>query len=452
MGAFGIALTSGAPAMAESGIVHLSSTQNTQLIQIARAKPKTIRTDTSFSEIVVGDPDIAIVSPLTDRTFYVVGSKAGITGIALYNKENELVGMLDIEVGLDTNKLNKTLKTALPSSNVSATSSNGRVVLKGKAKNPVEAAKARSIAQDYDEGLIDTVKIKGSQQVSLEVRFIEAQRNKGKELGVGLRSGDVGNTDRDTAFSVPALGLVSSAVPFGQFVTTLINRGTNVDVVVRALERRGVARRLAEPNLVALSGDTASFLAGGEYPIPVSTDNGQTTVEFKPFGVGLEFTPTVLDNGLIHLKIAPEVSEIDNTNAVSFGNNGSIPAIIVRRAETSLELRDGQSFVLAGLLQTNSAYDKSQLPWLGNVPVLGALFRSAAYNKRETDLVIIVTPRLVKPLAPGQNPATPLDALAPGNDVDLFVNGDLEVSRAHLRKLAAARSNVLKSGHIIELE
>ena len=167
---------------------------------------------------------------------------------------------------------------------------------------------------------------------------------------------------------------------------------------------------------------------------------------------GLKFTPTVLDNGLINLKLAPEVSQIDNTNAINFGNGGQIPAIVVRRAETTLELRDGQSFVLAGLLQSNSVYDKSQLPWLGDIPVLGALFRSAAYRKDETDLVIIVTPRLVKPLRPGEEPGTPLDETAPGNDGDLFVNGDLEVSKAHLRNLAAARSGVLKSGHVIELE
>ena len=439
-------------ANAESGIVHLSSSQNTKTIRIGKAKPKTIRTDTSFSEIVVGDPDIAVVSPLTDRSFYVVGSQKGVTGIALYNSENELVGMLDIEVGPDTDKLNTTLRSALPSSTVSATSSNGHVVLKGKAKNAVDAAKARAIAQKYDKELIDTVKVKGSQQVKLEVRFLEAQRNNGKELGIGLTGNSPNDPTGGTVFNIPALGIVSNAIPYGQFVTRLIDAGTNVDVVVRALEQRGVARRLAEPNLVALSGDTASFLAGGEFPIPVSAEDGQITVEFKPFGVGLEFTPTVLDNGLIHMKLAPEVSQIDNTTSVSFGNGGQIPGIVVRRAETTLELRDGQSFVLGGLLQSNSTYDKSQLPWIGNVPILGALFRSAAYRKNETDLVIIVTPRLVKPLAPGDEPATPLDSSAPGNDVDLFVNGDLEVSRAHLRKLAEARSNVLKSGHIIELE
>jgi len=159
-----------------------------------------------------------------------------------------------------------------------------------------------------------------------------------------------------------------------------------------------------------------------------------------------------LSNGLINLKLAPEVSQLDFANAVNFGNNGQIPALVVRRAETTLELRDGQSFVLGGLLESNNNNSKRQLPWLGDVPILGALFRSTAYQRDETDLVIIVTPRLIKPLTPGNEPATPLDATANANDVDLFVNGDLEVSRAHLRNLADADAGVLKSGHIIELE
>ena len=434
-------------AYAESGIVHLSSTTNTKTIKVSKAKPKTIRTDVSFSEIVVGDPEVAVVSPLTDRSFYIVGSQPGITGIALYNEKNELVGMLDVEVGANTHQLNTTLKSALPSSNVRATTSNGRVVLSGDAKSSVAAATARAIAEKYDEEVIDTVRVDGSQQVKLEVRFIEAQRSKGKELGIGWRAVVNGITKA----SVPTIGVINPAQPFGNFVASLVDGGVQVDALVRAMEENGVARRLAEPNLVALSGDTASFLAGGEFPIPVGAGDDEIKIEFKSFGVGLEFTPTVLDNGLINLKIAPEVSQIDNTNAIDFGT-GQIPAIVVRRAETTIELRDGQSFVLAGLLQSSSNYDKTQLPWLGDIPVLGALFRSAAYRKNETDLVIIVTPRLVKPMAPGTVAVTPFDSSVPGNDADFFANGEAEVSSAHLRKLAEMRSDVIKSGHIIELE
>ena len=450
-------------ANAESGIIHLSASQNAKTMKITKAKPKTVRTDRSFSEIVVGDPAVATVSPLTDRSFYVVGTAPGTTGIALYDSDSNLVGLLDIEVGANTNQINQALNAALPGSSVKATTSNGRVVLKGKAKGAVAAAKAREIAQKFDPDLVDTVKIEGSQQVKLEVRFIEASRTKGKRLKIntsGARltnsSSSVGGGLQDAlvpAAAGAATDLVLSSLPFGQFVTNIIENGTRIDVLIDALEDQGLARNLAEPNLVALSGDTASFLAGGEFPIPVSDGDGGIQIEFKPFGVGLKFTPTVLDNGLINLKLAPEVSTLDFSNAVSLpGASDPIPAISVRRAETTLELRDGQSFVIGGLLQKNSSYNKSQLPWLGDVPILGALFRSSSYQKEETDLVIIVTPRLVKPLRPGEEPASPLDVTAPANEAEFFANGTMEVNRGHLRTLADARSGVLKSGHVIELE
>lgn len=448
-------------AMAENSVIHLSSSQQTKIIKLSRAKPKTIRTSVSFNEVVIGDPEIATVSPLTDRSFYIVGTKPGITGIALYNEDKELVGSLDIEVGANASLLNSALKDALPNSNLKASTTNGRVVLKGKAKNAVEAQKAREIAEKYDEDLINTVKVKGSQQVKLEVRFIEAQRTRGKELSIGLRGRRTTSSSASAALSngIPTgngellLGsLISGAIPFGSFISSIVQNGTNVDVAINALEDRGVARRLAEPNLVALSGDTASFLAGGEFPIPVGGDDGQITIAFKKFGVGLEFTPTVLEDGIINLKLAPEVSQIDNTNAVSVAGGVQVPALIVRRAETTLELRDGQSFVLAGLLQSASQINKSQIPWIGDIPILGALFSSKAYQRDETDLVIIVTPRLVKPLRPGENPATPLDNTLPPNDVDLFVDGNVEVNRSQLKRIAETKNGNLRAGHIIELE
>lgn len=439
-------------ANAESGIIHLSSSQNAKTMKIARAKPKTVRTDRSFSEIVVGDPEVATVSPLTDRSFYVVGTAPGTTGIALYDEDSNLVGLLDIEVGANTNQINKALNAALPKSSVKATTSNGRVILKGKANGAVAAEKAREIAKKFDPELVDTVQVQGSQQVNLEVRFIEARRTNGKELGIRSRVRRGTGANRSTALDSTLTNLITGGIPFGQFVTNIVKSGTNVDVAIDALEAKGLARSLAEPNLVALSGDTASFLAGGEFPIPVAQDEGTITIDYKPFGVGLRFTPTVLDNGLINLKLAPEVSEIDPSNQVAVGEGLAVPGLVVRRAETTLELRDGQTFVLGGLLQKSSSYNKRQLPWIGDVPILGALFRSSDFQKEETDLVIIVTPRLVKPLIPGEQPASPLDATAPANDVDFFVNGKMEVSRAHLRTLADARDGVLKSGHIIELE
>jgi pilus assembly protein CpaC len=216
-------------------------------------------------------------------------------------------------------------------------------------------------------------------------------------------------------------------VPFGALAGRIISGSTTADLFVKALEERGLARRLAEPNLVALSGDTASFLAGGEFPFPVSNDNDKIEVAFKKFGIGLAFTPTVLSDGQINLKIEPEVSELDTGNFVKVGNV-EIPSLTVRRASTTVELRDGQSFAIAGLLQSNQIKNQRQLPWIGDVPVLGALLRSAAYQKKETDLIIIVTPRLVKPRAPGQKIATPLDKSLPSNDPEFFLRGKQEVN------------------------
>jgi pilus assembly protein CpaC len=200
---------------------------------------------------------------------------------------------------------------------------------------------------------------------------------------------------------------------------------------------------------VALSGDTASFLAGGEYPIPVPGSLGTVTIDYKRYGVGLAFTPTVLAGGLINMKIEPEVSQLDTSNPVTVAGI-SIPPLIVRRASTTVELRDGQSFVIGGLLQSQGKNAISQLPWIGDVPVLGALFRSTQYQKNETDLAIIVTPRLVRPARPGDVIKTPLDGSLPVNDVDLFLMGKTEITHPKARQLAGVPPREF-TGHVLDL-
>ena len=222
----------------------------------------------------------------------------------------------------------------------------------------------------------------------------------------------------------------------------MVANGVSADALINVLEQRGIARALAEPNLVALSGDTASFLAGGEYPIPGGRQLGTVTVDYKKYGVGLAFTPTVLGHGLINMKIEPEVSQIDPTHTVAVANGISVPALIVRRASTTVELRDGQSFVIGGLLQSVGQHTIDQLPWLGSVPVLGTLFSSKSYQKNETDLAIIVTPHLVRPARPGDPIKTPLDKTLPPNDVDFFLLGKTEVSRAEARKLTPVTARI----------
>jgi pilus assembly protein CpaC len=284
------------------------------------------------------------------------------------------------------------------------------------------------------------------QQVMLEVRFIEAARTASRDLGFNWNV-----TSARFGADLGTAGLLCQAcVPFGTMLGRIIGSGVQVDVTLKALEEKHLVRRLAEPNLIALSGDTASFLAGGEFPIPIASNYNTITVEWKRFGVGLAFTPTVLHNGVINLKIEPEVSQLDPNNIIQLGGL-KIPSLTVRRANTTVELRDGQSFVIAGLLQTVTTHDANQFPWIAEVPVLGALFRSAAYQKQETDLAIIVTPHLVQPARPGDVLKTPLDNTVVGNDADVFLHGRAELTPREVREVNPWLKGVKPAGHILDL-
>jgi pilus assembly protein CpaC len=246
-------------------------------------------------------------------------------------------------------------------------------------------------------------------------------------------------------------------IPFGSLLTSIVrtSNGGSVDLLITALENKGLVRRLAEPNLIALSGDAARFLAGGEFPVPIpqTTTTGfpTVTIEYKKFGVELAFVPTVLSRGVINLRVEPSVSELDFNNAVTIQGT-TVPALTRRDARTTVELRDGQSFAIAGLLQTRNTQDVSQLPWIGSVPVLGTLFRSSSYQQQETDLVIIVTPRLVAPAVPGQQLASPLDSRLPANDVDFFLNGQMEVRKRYDDYVNSGGDVKGPYGHIIAPE
>ena len=315
--------------------------------------------------------------------------------------------------------------------------------------------------------------IAASQQVLLKVRFLEASRDAGREIGVNWFSGNTGpgsrgfNTGNGSAaadtvpgtriplFQTAGTLLGTANQPFWVILANLVNRGTSVDVLITALENKGLIRRLAEPNLMALSGDTARFLAGGEFPVPIASAGAggivTPTIEYKPFGVRLSFTPIVLSNGVINLRIAPEVSELDFANSVTISGT-SVPSLVKRDALTTVELRDGQSFAIAGLLQANDFRGRSQLPWLGSVPVIGALFSSVAYQKHETDLVIIVTPHLVQPASPGQSLASPLDRTVPSNDADFFVFGQSEVPKIYSDYVDGGGNLQGPYGHMLRAE
>jgi pilus assembly protein CpaC len=433
-----------AQAQSKLRVVKLSPDSRTSQLLVPLGKSENIRTSASFIDVVVGDPEIADVMPLTDQTLSVLGRKVGLTRISVYGEGKQLVGVFDVEVSHDTNAIAAAIRAQYPEAKVRVTTVNGRIMLSGIVPDAVTLDKAMQFAKQFSPDVINSVSVAAPQQVLLEVRFVEASRNAGRELGVQWDV--VGN---NIAAAAGSAGLISGTMPFGAVLGRLVDRGVKVDAMINALEQRGVARRLAEPNLVALSGDTASFLAGGEFPFPVASQFNQVTIQFKKFGVGLAFTPTVLSHGLINLKIEPEVSQLDPTNVVQVGNI-AVPSLIVRRASTTIELRDGQSFAIAGLLQSTSSTAADQLPWIADVPVLGSLFRSASFQKRETDLVIIVTPRLVRPARPGDLLRTPLDANVPPNDSDLFLYGKHEMTPADIRKLygpAARRPHV---GHQLD--
>ena len=446
-------LAAGSVAKAANDVIHISSTKNAS-IKIAKGKPRTIKTDAAFYEIVIGDPEIANVNPLTDDSFYVLGNNLGTTGIALFDENKQLVGTMDIEVTLDAERLESTIRDAVPGADIEVSSANGRLVLSGSAEDQVAADKASKIASNFsgEEEVINSVDISSSQQVQLNVRFVEINRQVGQELGTKIGVGYLGS---DGGFSFNSSPTSSTNVPAGTLIGGLLSGGFSIDVAIKALEERGVARRLAEPNLIARSGQKASFLAGGEFPIPVAEDGDKITIEYKKYGVSLDFTPTVLADGLISLDIEPEVSSIDTSASYSLGNI-SIPGFVVRRARTSIDLKNGQSFMMAGLLQSENDMTQQRLPGLGKLPILGPLFSSKSYQRRETDLVIIVTPYLVKPMDPTKKPATPTDGTLAASNVDYFLGNAEEVrASAAARALAmtsgGAKAHATSVGHFLDL-
>jgi len=439
-------------ASAQAREIELTASRTSAVVKIAIGKSESVRTGESFSEVIVSEPDVADAIPLTDRSLSVLGKKIGNARVSVYGEGKKLVGVFDIEVSYDTSRLGSELAQRFPHARFRVSSVNGRIMLGGSAPNAVTVDQAMTIAKQFGADVINSVKVNAPQQVMLEVRFVEASRSAGRDLGINWQVVQSNlQSAGGVAASVGTSGLLSGAAPFGTIVGRLLGNGVQADTLLQALEQRGVVRRLAEPNLTALSGDTASFLAGGEFPIPVSSNLGTTTVEFKKYGVGLSFTPTVLGDSVINLKIEPEVSQIDPTNTVRVGSI-SIPALIVRRANTTVELRDGQSFAIAGLLQSISTADQKQLPWLADVPVLGALARSASYQKNETDLVIIVTPRIVRPARPGDVLRTPLDTTKPANDAEFFLLGQAEVTVPMDRRIKGrSDGRPAPIGHILDV-
>jgi len=427
-------------------------------ISIVVNKSQTVSFTTPFKTASIASTEIADVTPLTDHSIYIQGKRIGSTSISIFDQNMQLVELLDLNVSIDVKELQKNIREGTGLNSIYVKSDLGQVRLTGMAPDAITADRAVTIAQSMVPGsaIVNAMTVASAQQVMLQVRFLEASRNAERDLGINwFGTNASGSRGFSTGLGTPSItggaggtggiSVINSAgallnttgggAPFGVALANLVNGGTNIDVMISAMESKGLVRRLAEPNLVTLSGQAANFQAGGEFPVPqaVATTTGAgvtPTFEFKKFGVSLNFVPTVLSRGLINLRLAPEVSELDFANAVTISGT-TIPSLVTRNASTTIELRDGQSFAIAGLFQSRSARNVSQLPWIGNVPVLGTLFRSSAFQNNETDLVIIVTPHLVQPGTPRDRLATPLDQRLPSNDADLFINGQMEVPKRY---------------------
>ncbi len=437
LASFALAITAPAPfAQAESLRVVRTGTSSNLSVPMNRAI--VVESDVPFAELSIANPAIADISSLSDRTIYVLGKSPGLTTLTLLDASGRLITNVDVRVSADVSEFKERLRQILPGEKIEVRTANDGIVLSGTVSSIVKLERALELANRYaPDRVSNLMTVGGIQQVMLKVRFAEMRRSVSKSLqssvalggalfdnnlgvqgGTGLGSSG-SNQQAILGGNLPVTGNREGAISFG------FNAGAvEVAVLLEALESKGVVRTLAEPNLTALSGQEARFLAGGEYPVPVSQENGAVSVEFKPFGIELNFTPTVVDGDLINLELQTAVSALDGTNGFTQGNF-TISAFTRREASTTVELRDGESFAIAGLLQDDFTDLNGQVPWLGDIPVLGALFRSAEYQRSQSELVIIITPHLVTPTR-GEALALPTDRVKPPTEKDLFLFGRVQ--------------------------
>ncbi len=381
------------------------------------------------ANVFVSDPKVVEVRPASPTSLFLFGVTAGHTTVAALDAAGHAVRQYEVTVrpsSFGASEAAGAIARANPGSAVSIDAQPKRLVLNGTVATPAAAQAAVTSATSYaaDGQAVDNQLHVGSRiQVGLKVRIAEMSRSVTRALGIDWQGigqfGKLATLAAATGTGIsPGLGVASQLT--GNYAFP--NSNNSISALIQALATDNLIRVLAEPDLVAMSGETASFLVGGEFPIPVAqsgTSNGTITVDYKQFGVSLSFVPTVLGEDRIRIHVRPEVSELSNQGAVQVATNGiSIPALTVRRADTTVELGSGQSFAIAGLLQDNISQTGNSLPFLGEVPILGALFRSDAYVRKETELVIIVTPYIVRPVS---NPSTlqlPSDGYRPPNDLE----------------------------------
>lgn len=461
-----LGISTGAQAFGQDQVGGVVEQREPQKLELAVGKSKVLDLPVAIKRASLANPEVADTVVLSPTQIYLTGKTIGVTNLTLWNESGKMMGMYDVVIAPDVTRLKENLHKTLPDeSGILVTSDHDHITLSGTASNANNLNRALSMAEAYaPKKVVNAMQVGGVQQVMLEVRVAEMNRELIKRLGLNFAV--VG----DDFFAVSVLAnltrLAALAHPIGQTATVASEAtqaiqgvfgfnaaGTSVIGFVDALKEENLLKVLAKPTLMALNGQEAAFLAGGEFPIPVPQAFGLVTIQFKKFGVGLVFTPNVLNSKHISLNVAPEVSELDFTNALRT-QGFVVPAITTRRAATTIELADGQSFAIGGLLRDNVRESIKKVPVLGEIPILGALFRSSSFQKSETELVIIVTPHLVKPL--DMNAQTlPTDYFVEPNDFEYYLMGFPEKSgyggKAGQRSPAAeVLSNRINMGSAME--
>ena len=432
----GFAIVSTSVPSAEAQTLRVLRGEASSTLNVAINRAVVVEAEEPFAELSIANPGIADISTLSDRTIYVLGRAPGRTTLTLLGPEGNLIANVEVAVAPDVAEFKERLRQILPGEGIEVRTANDGIVLSGVVSSIVKLDRALDLAERYAPGRVSNLMVVGgAQQVQLKVRFVEMQRSVSKGLNGALSGGDVGsNSAGDFALgnsnivAGTAIGSpggtefqLSDANSGGQLNIAFEIGGMQLGILLEALEAKRLARTLSEPNLVALSGQQATFLAGGEYPIPVDDGDGGTQIEFRPFGVQLTFIPRVTDGDIINLQLTAAVSSIDPTIEVGAGP-GVVNAFRKRETQTTVEMRDGQSFAIAGLLEDDFQDSVAQTPWLGDIPVLGALFRSADYQREQSELVVIITPHLVSPTR-GEALALPTDRVRLPTEAELFLNG-----------------------------
>ena len=407
-------------------------------VRIPIFKSKTLQMDKAIHRVSVGNSDIADILILRSRELYIVGKRLGTTNMMVWDKDDNLVHVQNLEVTHDLNSLRKRLYKYLPNEDIGVETSQGQLVVSGQVSSLVKMNTAVEIAQGYataanvdksNSTVVNMMSVGGGQQVMLEVTVAEVSTDIGRNLDGNTVLGAFGSD------GFAGIGTGTGNVPtniLGTIDTNIFARYLTGDmlfsVAFDVAKSKGLTKILAEPNLTALSGQSAEFLSGGEYPVPVSTDDG-VIIEYRDFGVGVSFVPTVLDSGKINLNLKVLVSELSSVNSVMISasdtNTSTItPSLIKRSTATTVELGDGQTIVIGGLLSDNLRESITKFPGLGNIPILGQLFTSQEYISGQTELVIMVTPRLVRPFNK-DGMILPTDGFVPVSDMEFYLLGKM---------------------------